>query len=89
MSKYHNVFQGFVKAFTGAAKRGEKGSPTTIIGVKPKIGKLKKIQDSKKKITDVVDTYASGADDKLKKEFRKTTKKSLDRISKIYNKGNK
>jgi len=50
MSRYHKVFQGFVKAFTGAAKRGEKGSPTTIIGVKPKIGKLKKIQDSKKKL---------------------------------------
>ena len=35
MSKYHNAFQGFVKVFTGAAKPGVKGNPTTIIGVAP------------------------------------------------------
>ena len=50
MSKYHNVFQGFVKAFTAAAKRGEKGSPTSIIGTKPNVPKSKigkKIRDLK------------------------------------------
>ena len=41
MSKYHNAFQGFVKLFTGAAKPGVKGNPTTIIGVKPNVPKTK------------------------------------------------
>ena len=36
-NKYYNAFQGFVKAFTGAAKPGVKGNPTTIIGVKPNV----------------------------------------------------
>jgi len=38
-NRYYNTFKGFVKAFTGAAKPGEKGSPTTIIGIKPKVNK--------------------------------------------------
>ena len=40
-NKYYNAFQGFVKAFTGAAKPGVKGNPTTIIGVKPNVPKTK------------------------------------------------
>ena len=50
MSKYHNAFQGFVKAFTAAAKPGVKGGTTTIIGVKPNVPKTeiqKKIKDLK------------------------------------------
>ena len=48
MSKYHNAFQGFVKAFTAAAKPGVKGNPTTIIGVAPS-KKYKKISKTKRK----------------------------------------
>ena len=40
-NKYYNAFQGFVKAFTGAAKPGVKSNPTTIIGVKPSVPKTK------------------------------------------------
>ena len=40
-NKYYNAFQGFVKAFTGAAKPGVKSNPTTIIGVKPNVPKTK------------------------------------------------
>jgi hypothetical protein len=55
--------------------------------IKPNIGKLKKTQDAKKKITDITDKYAVGfAKDnpKLLKKFRKNSKKNLDSISKIY-----
>ena len=48
MSKYYNAFQGFVKAFTGAAKPGVKGNPTTIIGVAPSKN-IKKFHRSKRK----------------------------------------
>ena len=41
MNKYHKAFQGFVELFTGAAKKGEKSNPTTIIGVRPNVGNLK------------------------------------------------
>ena len=49
MSKYHKAFQGFVKVFTGAAKPGVKGNPTTIIGVAPSKN-IKKFQEQKEKI---------------------------------------
>ena len=55
--------------------------------IKPNIGKLKKTQDAKKKITDITDKYAVGFakdDPKLLKKFRKNSKKNLDSISKIY-----
>ena len=40
MSRYHKVFQGFQKLFTPSAKK-RTDIPTTIIGVKPKVGKTK------------------------------------------------
>ena len=41
-NKYYNAFQGFVKAFTGAAKPGVKSNPTTIVGVSPNVPTTKK-----------------------------------------------
>ena len=67
---------GMTKKGVAAYRRANPGS------------KLKKIQEGKKKITDVIDTYASGANPELKKKFRAGSKKSLDKISKIY-KGDK
>ena len=58
-----------------------------IKSVKPDVGKLKKIQDGKKRITDTVDKYATTAgkdNPKLLKKFRAGSKKGLDQISKIY-----
>ena len=81
MSGRFNIIKQFFKP------RGRSVS-STITSVKPKVGKLKKIQEGKKKITDVIDTYASGANPELKKKFRAGSKKSLDKISKIH-KGNK
>jgi hypothetical protein len=82
----NKYYRGFNKLFKFGKSAGEDTGRTinTIVGVPPSVGKLKKIQEGKKKITDVIDTYASGADDKLKKEFRKGSKKSLDKISKVY-----
>ena len=65
---------------------GKKLASKAISSVKPNVGKLKKIQQGKKKITDIIDTYASGADTELKKKLRAGSKKSLDRISKIHDK---
>ena len=56
-NKYHSAFQGFVKAFTGAAKAGEKGNPTTIIGIAPSKN-IKKFTDQKEKIINTVDKYS-------------------------------
>ena len=70
----------------GMLGKGKKVSKT-ITSVKPNVGKLKKIQDSKKKITDTTDKYAttSGKNNpKLLKKFREGSKKSLDKISEIY-----
>ena len=61
--------------------------PNTISSVPPAVGKLKKTQDAKKKITDITDKYAVGFakdDPKLLKKFRKGSKKNLDSISDIY-----
>ena len=80
MSGRFNIIKQFFKP------RGKTSS--TISFVKPKVGKLKKIQECKKKITYIIDTYASGANPELKKKFRAGSKKSLDKISKIY-KGDK
>jgi len=55
--------------------------------IKADIGKLKKTQDAKKKITDITDKYAVGFgknNPELLKKFRKGSKKNLDSISKIY-----
>jgi hypothetical protein len=63
------------------------GKSKTISSVPPALGKLKKTQDAKKKITDITDKYAVGfakEDPKLLKKFRKGSKKNLDSISDIY-----
>jgi len=63
------------------------GKSKTISSVPPALGKLKKTQDAKKKITDITDKYAVGFakdDPKLLKKFRKGSKKNLDSISDIY-----
>ena len=62
MSKYYNAFQGFVKAFTGAAKPGVKGNPTTIIGVAPSKN-IKKFTDQKEKIIKMTDSYKKKVND--------------------------
>ena len=84
MSKYHNAFQGFVKVFTGAAKRGEKGNPTTIIGVAPSKN-IKKFTDQKEKIIKVTDSYKKKVNDpEVKKSMNDGTSKTLSNISKIF-----
>ena len=84
MSKYHNAFQGFVKVFTGAAKRGEKGNPTTIIGVAPSKN-IKKFQNQKEKIIKMTDSYKKKVNDpEIKKSMNEGTSETLSRISKIY-----
>ena len=84
MSKYHNAFQGFVKAFTGAAKRGEKGNPTTIIGIAPSKN-IKKFQKQKEKIINMTDSYKKKVNDpEVKKKMNEGTSKTLSNISKIY-----
>ena len=83
-NKYHNAFQGFVKVFTGAAKRGEKGNPTTIIGVAPSKN-IKKFTDQKEKIIKMTDKYKSAVKDpEIKKSMNEGTSKTLSNISKIY-----
>ena len=84
MSKYHNAFQGFVKAFTGAAKPGVKGNPTTIIGVAPSKN-IKKFQKQKEKIIKMTDEYKKKVNDpEIKKKMNEGTSKTLSNISKIY-----
>ena len=61
-NKYHSAFQGFVKAFTGAAKAGEKGNPTTIIGVAPSKN-IKKFTEQKEKIIKTTDAYKKKVND--------------------------
>ena len=83
MSKYHNAFQGFVKAFTAAAKPGVKGNPTTIIGVAPSKN-IKKFQEQKEKILKTTDKYKSAVNDpEVKKKMNETTSKTLGKISQI------
>jgi len=63
------------------------GKSKTISSVPPAVGKLKKTQDAKTKITGITDKYAVmfGKDNpKLLKKFRQGSKKNLDSISKIY-----
>ena len=84
MSKYHNAFQGFVKVFTGAAKRGEKGNPTTIIGIAPSKN-IKKFQKQKEKIIKMTDSYKKKVDSpEAKKSMNEGTSETLSKISKIY-----
>ena len=84
MSKYHNAFQGFVKAFTGAAKPGVKGNPTTIIGIAPSKN-IKKFTDQKEKIINTVDKYSKKVDTpEAKMKMKEGTSKTLSNISKIY-----
>ena len=83
MSKYHNAFQGFVKAFTAAAKPGVKGNPTTIIGVAPSKN-IKKFQKQKEKIIKMTDKYKSAVNDpEVKKKMSSGTSKTLGKISQI------
>jgi len=66
---------------------GGKSKSKTISSVPPAVGKLKKTQDAKTKITGITDKYAVmfGKDNpKLLKKFRQGSKKNLDSISKIY-----
>ena len=84
MSKYYNTFQGFVKAFTGAAKPGVKGNPTTIIGVAPSKN-IKKFQEQKEKIIKMTDEYKKKVDSpEAKKSMNEGTSETLSKISKIY-----
>jgi hypothetical protein len=84
MSKYHNAFQGFVKVFTGAAKPGVKGNPTTIIGVAPSKN-IKKFQEQKEKIIKMTDSYKKKVDSpEAKKSMNEGTSETLSKISKIY-----
>ena len=84
MSKYHNAFQGFVKAFTGAAKPGVKGNPTTIIGIAPSKN-IKKFTDQKEKILKTTDEYKKKVNDpEAKKKMNEGTSQTLSNISKIY-----
>jgi len=83
MSKYHNAFQGFVKAFTAAAKPGVKGNPTTIIGVAPSKN-IKKFQEQKEKIIKTTDAYKKKVNDpEIKKKMNEGTSKTLGKISQI------
>jgi len=83
-NKYHSAFQGFVKVFTGAAKRGEKGNPTTIIGVAPSKN-IKKFQNQKEKIIKMTDSYKKKVNDpEIKKSMNEGTSGTLSKISKIY-----
>ena len=83
MSKYHNAFQGFVKAFTAAAKPGVKGSSTTIIGVAPSKN-IKKYQKEKEKIIKMTDEYKKKVNDpEIKKSMNEGTSKTLGKISQI------
>ena len=66
---------------------GGKSKSKTISSVPPAVGKLKKTQDAKTKITGITDKYAVmfGKDNpKLLKKFRQSSKKNLDSISDIY-----
>ena len=84
MSKYHNTFQGFVKVFTGAAKPGVKGNPTTIVGIAPSKN-IKKFQEQKEKILKTTDKYKAGVNDpEVKKKMSSGTSETLSKISKIY-----
>jgi len=84
MSKYHKAFQGFVKLFTGAAKPGVKGNPTTIIGMAPSKN-IKKFQKQKEKIIKMTDEYKKKVKDpEIKKSMNEGTSKTLSKISKIY-----
>jgi len=84
MSKYYNTFQGFVKLFTGAAKPGVKGNPTTIIGVAPSKN-IKKFQKQKEKIINTVDKYSKKVDTpETKMKMKEGVSGTLSNISKIY-----
>jgi len=84
MSKYHNTFQGFVKVFTGAAKPGVKGNPTTIVGIAPSKN-IKKFQEQKEKILKTTDKYKAAVNDpEVKKKMSSGTSETLSKISKIY-----
>jgi hypothetical protein len=75
------------KAGQKLAGQGKTTGKEGIKFIKPDVGKLKKTQDAKKKITDITDKYAVGFakdDPKLLKKFRKGSKKNLDSISDIY-----
>ena len=75
------------KAGQKLAGQGKTTGKEGIKFIKPDVGKLKKTQDAKKKITDITDKYAVGFakdDPKLLKKFRKSSKKNLDSISDIY-----
>ena len=83
MNKYHRAFQGFVKAFTAAAKPGVKGNPTTIVGVSP-AKNLKKRFDTKQDINKSIDKQAENLVSNQKKS--KIKKEAGEKVSKIFDK---
>jgi len=75
------------KAGQKLAGQGKTTGKEGIKFIKPRVGKLDKIQKGKKRITDITDKYAVGFgknNPELLKKFRKGSKKNLDSISKIY-----
>ena len=81
------IIQLMKKGAQALSGQGKTTGKEGIKFIKPDIGKLKKTQDAKKKITDITDKYAVGFgknNPELLKKFRKGSKKNLDSISKIY-----
>ena len=79
--KFQKIYNFGKNVITGGGKKSK-----TISSVPPDVGKLKKIKDGKDRILKITDTYAAAAKNNpnLLKNFRKSSKKSLDGISKIY-----
>jgi len=81
------IIQLMKKGAQALSGQGKTTGTEVIKSIKPNVGKLDKIQKAKKRITDITDKYAVGfAKDnpELLKKFRKSSKKNLDSISKIY-----
>lgn len=81
------IIQLMKKGAQALSGQGKTTGTEIIKSIKPDVGKLDKIQKGKKRITDITDKYAVGfAKDnpELLKKFRKSSKKNLDSISKIY-----
>ena len=81
------IIQLMKKGAQALSGQGKTTGTEVIKSIKPDVGKLDKIQKGKKRITDITDKYAVGfAKDnpELLKKFRKSSKKNLDSISKIY-----
>ena len=81
------IIQLMKKGAQALSGQGKTTGKEGIKFIKPDVGKLDKIQKAKKRITDITDKYAVGFgknNPELLKKFRKSSKKNLDSISKIY-----